>query len=336
MRIAAIVVTYNRKFLLLECLKALKEQSAHISTIFIIDNHSTDGTRDLLLKEAYIDKDSTNSYILDESGVHASFDNTSIDAIQSVTDGAGRFVQINYVRLNDNYGGAGGFYVGQHFAYKSNHEWVWMMDDDGYPSSNCLMDLLSSAEKNQLYVLNPLVINIKDHNVLSFGLPKHIETVECARSAASADGLILGEANPFNGTLVHASVIEQVGFVKKEMFIWGDEVEYFMRLKAKSIIFGTYVHALFYHPKTKTSHDKMLFGALTIPIKPAHLAMNYYRNLGYLNSISGRILSHKTLPKLLLFYLLKMDMHSMWCVFQYYLDGALNKYRLPNVRKDVI
>lgn len=44
--ICAVVVTFNRKRLLLNCLDALKVQTRQLSHIVVIDNASTDGTAD--------------------------------------------------------------------------------------------------------------------------------------------------------------------------------------------------------------------------------------------------------------------------------------------------
>ena len=44
--VAAVVVTYNRKQLLKECIEALLAQKAKHLRIFIIDNASTDGTEE--------------------------------------------------------------------------------------------------------------------------------------------------------------------------------------------------------------------------------------------------------------------------------------------------
>ena len=53
-KICAVVVTYNRKDLLVECLNALKNQTYPLDGIYIIDNASTDGTQELLMKEGWI------------------------------------------------------------------------------------------------------------------------------------------------------------------------------------------------------------------------------------------------------------------------------------------
>ena len=54
--IAAIVVTYNRKELLIKCLEAIRKQTHKPDAIYIIDNLSTDGTPELLLEKQYIPK----------------------------------------------------------------------------------------------------------------------------------------------------------------------------------------------------------------------------------------------------------------------------------------
>jgi len=75
--VAAVVVTYNRKSLLMRCLLALLRQTRPLQKIIVVDNASTDGTREELAQEGY----------LDESA-------------------------IEYVRLEHNTGGAGGFHTG--------------------------------------------------------------------------------------------------------------------------------------------------------------------------------------------------------------------------------
>ena len=52
--VCAVVVTYNRSKLLLECLNALKNQSLLLDAIFIIDNASNDNTPEILMKNKYI------------------------------------------------------------------------------------------------------------------------------------------------------------------------------------------------------------------------------------------------------------------------------------------
>jgi GT2 family glycosyltransferase len=52
--VCAVVVTYNRKNLLIECLEGLRKQTRPVDAICLVDNASTDGTPDLLLEKGYI------------------------------------------------------------------------------------------------------------------------------------------------------------------------------------------------------------------------------------------------------------------------------------------
>ena len=47
-KICAVVVTFNRKELLINCLNAINEQTYKPHTVIIVDNASTDGTKDLM------------------------------------------------------------------------------------------------------------------------------------------------------------------------------------------------------------------------------------------------------------------------------------------------
>ena len=74
-RTAAVVVTYNRKDLLTENIQCLLAQKPEVPEIIIIDNHSTDGTK---------------------------------EAVQRFIDAE----QIQYCDTGANLGGAGGFSFG--------------------------------------------------------------------------------------------------------------------------------------------------------------------------------------------------------------------------------
>jgi len=101
--VCAVVVTFNRKELLKECLQALLHQTRPLDEIIVIDNASSDGTDQMVRSE---------------------------------------FPQVTYVRLPENIGGAGGFHEGMKLAYEKGHDWIWVMDDDAIPARNCLEKLL--------------------------------------------------------------------------------------------------------------------------------------------------------------------------------------------------
>ena len=107
-RVTAVVVTWNRKALLLECLDCLRRQTAR-ADVLVVDNASTDGTGEALLP-------------LIEAG------------------------RIAYANTGENLGGAGGFQYGIRRAVEAGYDYVWIMDDDSMPEPTALEALMSAAE----------------------------------------------------------------------------------------------------------------------------------------------------------------------------------------------
>lgn len=109
---AAVVVTYNR----IECLKrnleCLRQQTLALDKIYVVDNASTDGTRDYL-------------YALSE-----------------------KWSALYVVSLIENIGGSGGFYTGIDKAFKEGADWIWGMDDDAYPEQEALEVIEAVAKKD--------------------------------------------------------------------------------------------------------------------------------------------------------------------------------------------
>lgn len=107
--IVAVIVTYNRKSLLLECIDSLLKQENISCDILIIDNNSTDGT-EIAIK---------------------TLDNE----------------KIKYINTGSNLGGAGGFNFGIRKAVELGYEYVWVMDDDCIPKPTALFKLNEAGKK---------------------------------------------------------------------------------------------------------------------------------------------------------------------------------------------
>lgn len=227
--VCVIVVTFNRKELLLRNLRSTLSQSFPCD-ILIFDNHSSDGTYEFLKEHG----------ILDHKCVH-------------------------YHYSDRNTGGAGGFCKGMQLAYSKGYDALWLMDDDGYCYTNQTLELLISniPKSNQPYILNPAVI-YNDKKDLTFGF-LDIHTYAELQNA-SKNGVYAGYINPFNGTLISRQCIEQIGFPKGEFFIYGDEHEYMLRALKNGIIVQTIADSLYYHPINRAIDYKKSWRFL-VPIK---------------------------------------------------------------------
>ena len=121
-KIAAVVVTFNRKELLCECIEAVLAQKKIAPDILIIDNHSTDGT-----KETVADYMSGNDRIL-------------------------------YFDTGSNLGGAGGFQYGIRKGVELGYDYLWLMDDDCIPRPGALAALLKHEPKEPYGFLTSKVL----------------------------------------------------------------------------------------------------------------------------------------------------------------------------------
>ncbi len=212
-RVAAIVVTYNRRDLLLRCIEGIKNQSLAPDLIIIVDNASTDGTLQFLNQ-------------------------------QRVADGE----NIKIIELNENSGGAGGFCVGIATAIDLNFDWVWVMDDDACPHVTALEELLKVAVNPQniygsLAVAGP-------HTAWITTLVDEGRAVNMADQvpAQARVGFI-----PFLGLMVHRELVKKIGLPDSGFFIAADDVEYCVRAKragADIIIAGK---SRIEHPRAQVS-----------------------------------------------------------------------------------
>lgn len=147
-----------------------------------------------------------------------------------------------------NVGSGGGFNTGIKLAYQQDYDWVWLMDDDGFPKEDALENLLEDAD-DELCLRNCAVINKEDRKSFVWKTG-HYSTIDEVN-----EQIIENYAHPFNGTLLHKEVIKKVGLPKKELFIWGDETEYYHRIISKhKIPFYTKTNSIHYHPGSAYSY----------------------------------------------------------------------------------
>ena len=231
--IATIIVTHNRKSEVLRCIEAVKTQSVKCDSIIVVNNASTDGTKEIL---------------------------TSLEGI-------------TLLNLEQNLGGAGGFYTGLKYAHETlKSDYYWLMDDDGYPSKNCLEMLLSKSSEYD-YVM-PASIDIDNHEKLSWAVRKRDKKkTESYQELKASWGQILDYVTPFNGILLSKKCVDEVGYINPQFFLWGDEYDHYYRCVQKGIKPVTYLDAVFYHPSQKLPLVKICFGLFRIPFVESKLRM---------------------------------------------------------------
>lgn len=268
--IAAVIVTYNRKALLAENIKMLLAQTRQLDKIIVVDNCSTDGTREYLVEQGWIPS-----------------------------------TQFVYIKTESNIGGAGGFYTGTKAAYEAGADWIVLMDDDGrMADSHTLERLWQTAERlyhegkgNKKLFVNALV---QQGDMLSFKMGDKYTVAEAL--AASQNGLLEGEANPFNGTMVSRKLVAEIGYPNREFFIKGDEVDYKQRAVDAGGYVVTVVDARYLHPRPETRERTVLGKKVPFfveaPWKEYYAARNFtymYKSKGWYKAIAFELIFVKLL-----------------------------------------
>ena len=194
MDICVVLVTYNRLDLLKLAVKSLLEQTYEIKKVVIVNNDSTDGTKEYLEK-------------LDSK-------------------------KFEIINLQTNLGGAGGFYTGiKHVGNSSyNCDYLWIMDDDTIVEKDSLHNLVQGIEK--LKKKNRKIGFVCSDVLYKDGSPciMNVPTVDKVWSGELEDGIVRVESASFVSILINMNVIKEVGLPIKEFFIWGDDVEYTRRI----------------------------------------------------------------------------------------------------------
>lgn len=134
-------------------------------------------------------------------------DNNSTDGTEEIIDKS----VVKYIRLKSNYGGAGGFYYGMKRCIEDGMDCIWGMDDDAYPHKDSLCNLLTEFEK---------------------------ESSCCYWSNCNGDlnfpsnGRKSTSTWMFVGFFIDAKKVYEIGYPRKDFFIYHDDAEYARRIQS--------------------------------------------------------------------------------------------------------
>jgi rhamnopyranosyl-N-acetylglucosaminyl-diphospho-decaprenol beta-1,3/1,4-galactofuranosyltransferase len=136
---------------------------------------------------------------------------------------------IETVRLPTNSGGAGGFHEGLRLAELSGADLVWLMDDDTIARPDTLERLLAARaglKEAAFYCSRVLWTDGRPHPM---NLPALDDRHDRALAAATA-GCVAVRSCSFVSVLFETSSVRRHGLPIADYFIWGDDVEYTLRM----------------------------------------------------------------------------------------------------------
>lgn len=247
-RVEAVVVTHNRHELLAGCLRAVLAQTYGVAQIRVIDNASSDATPETIAAIA-----------------------------------AGSPLPISTLRLHQNRGGAGGFAAGIAAARGEPNDWIWLMDDDVEPRPDALERLLSAppAADPRTACLAPKVIYPSGS----------IDLNQRGRFRRRLIPLRPAEYRPgeypeigymsFVGSLLRARAAQAIDLPRADFFVWGDDVEYSLRLarvgKIRLVSDSVVVHNRAAHAYS-TSRSRTVNAVLPVTLHPTPIE-RFWQNL---------------------------------------------------------
>ena len=250
-QIFAVVLSYKRKDLLKRCLEGIAAQSRPCDAVIVVDNASNDGTEEMLL----------------ECGI----DNLKV-----------------YV-LSHNTGASGGFSAGYRIAYQQGADYIWMMDDDVIPEPDALQRLVESGDRlrgcDQPFSYLVSVARTED------GLLTNVPSVDQRANAIEYEnwpelldlGVVPVRPATYVSILVPRASLQRYGLPLADMFMWGDDTEYTLRMSQNE---PGYLVA-----QSKVRHLRKVNGSISIEreIDPARIALhrNFIRNEVFIARLYG-------------------------------------------------
>jgi rhamnopyranosyl-N-acetylglucosaminyl-diphospho-decaprenol beta-1,3/1,4-galactofuranosyltransferase len=196
-QVTAVVVTYNRRDLLLESVAAVLAQDRAPDAVIVVDNASEDGTAAAVRE---------------------------------------KFPAVHLAEFKRNSGGAGGFAGGMALALAGGADLIWLMDDDTVPEPGALGALLAARDRASARAGHPPAL-IASQVLWTDGREHPMNTprrkpfaTKAERLAAAAVGCVPIRSASFVSILVDAAQARRRGLPRADYFLWNDDFEFTTRL----------------------------------------------------------------------------------------------------------
>lgn len=196
MKLGVVIVTYNRLELLKECISACVNQNEKFEKILVINNASTDGTKD------YIEK----------------LDYSNFEIINS----------------ESNLGGAGGFYLGIEKAIEYDLDYLLLIDDDAILDINYNKEIANYMKEDNNESIFAYSGSVKTNDIIQLDHRKHLHRgFKCINSNFDEYDLEYFDydLSSFCGLYISIDLIKKIGLPIKDFFIWFDDTEYSLRIR---------------------------------------------------------------------------------------------------------
>ncbi len=201
--VAVVIVTFNRADLLTRMLDGLAAQTRVPDAVFVVDNASTDHTREILTARR------------EHPGL-----------------------PLHVTHSEENLGGAGGFRLGVRLAYDAGHDRIWLVDDDVVPATDCLEVLLSADEPCVAAIREDVRGQLVEKAALDFDLsnplairPKRTSVEDTYADRKDMPERVELQNVSFEGFMFRREVVDTIGLPDASYFIFYDDVDFAVRAR---------------------------------------------------------------------------------------------------------
>lgn len=220
--VAIVILNWNGIDDTLKCLDSLQKQSYKDYCIILIDNNSTDSSREILSK---YEKKHGNTYIIYNS---------------------------------KNYGFAGGVNIGIQYSLKNSFEYIALFNNDAIADKNWLKELVKSISNQDIGICTGLFLKQNGKTIDStgeqyskWGLPFPRDRNYTA-SKATKGGLVFGATG--GASLYRSGVFKKIGLFDEDFFAYYEDVDISFRAQLAGWKVAYEPRAIAYHKQGATAN----------------------------------------------------------------------------------
>ncbi|MGH9112805.1 MAG: glycosyltransferase, partial [Acidimicrobiales bacterium] len=200
-RVAAVVVTYNRRDVLRASLAGLLSQTRPLDEVIVVDNASSDGTAEMVTAE---------------------------------------LPSVRLIEMPHNTGPGGGYAEGLRTAVASGHDWVWVFNDDDVPDPDALAVMLDAVAeppaRTGIVGCGRRDATGRPNAIGTRWKHRHAPVPAPADVAGPPVAL---DVISFSASLVSSALVRAIGVPRADYFMMVEDLEYCLR--ARRAGWGVYV-----------------------------------------------------------------------------------------------